>query len=162
VMHDEDDYVAIGRQAGMFIRRAERLFATMRLHSTGRGLDRPAFMLLGRVATRGPIRLSALAADVCLDVSTVSRQVAALETAGLVRRASDTRDRRASLIETTETGVEVFTTNRDEWLATWRDLLAGWTAEDRRTFADLFTRLNDVIAERVPGPGPAPSGGEGK
>ncbi|MET7395654.1 MarR family transcriptional regulator [Dactylosporangium sp. NPDC005572] len=150
-MYDDSEHAAIARQVGRFMRLSERLFATLKWNEAGRGLERPAYVLLSRIAVDGPFRLSALAADVSLDLSTVSRQVAALEQAGLVRRAQDPSDRRASLVEITELGTEVFTENRDRWIATWQELLAGWTPEERQIFAALFTQLNQSLAERLPG-----------
>ncbi|UWP83427.1 MarR family winged helix-turn-helix transcriptional regulator [Dactylosporangium fulvum] len=153
-MHDDSEHAAIARQVGRFVRLSERLFATLKFHEAGRGLERPAYMLLSRIAIDGPFRLSALAADVSVDLSTVSRQVAALENAGLVRRASDPSDRRASLVEVTELGSEVFAENRERWLAIWDELLGDWTHEERQIFADLFTRLNRSLADRLPGTTP--------
>jgi DNA-binding MarR family transcriptional regulator len=155
---DDAGYLAIGRQVGRFIRMSERLFASVKIDNAGRGLERPAYMLLSRVAINGPSRLSGLAVEACLDLSTVSRQVAALETAGLVRRTADPSDRRASLIEATDTGTEVFLANRDAWLAIWRELIGDWTPEERQTFATLFTQLNGAIADRLPGTGPGTPG----
>lgn len=148
-MSDDSEHAAIGRQVGRFIRLSERLFATLKWKEA-RGLERPAYVLLSRIAVDGPFRLSALAADVSLDLSTVSRQVAALEGAGLVRRAADPSDKRASLVEVTELGGEVFAENRDRWLGIWEDLLADWTPRQRQEFAALFTRLNESIADRLP------------
>lgn len=152
-MSEDSEHAAIARQVARFTRLSERLFATLKWNEAGRGLERPAFVLLSRIAVDGPSRLSALAADVCLDLSTVSRQVAALESAGLVCRAPDPSDKRASLVEVTELGREVFAENRERWLTTWHELLAGWSPQQRRLFAELFTRLNESIAERLPQPG---------
>lgn len=142
---EHSEHAAIGRQVGRFIRLSERLFATLKWHEA-RGLERPAYVLLSRVAVDGPFRLSALATDVSLDLSTVSRQVAALENAGLVRRFQDPSDKRASLVEVTALGQEVFAENRDRWLAIWEELLADWTPQERREFAALFTRLNQSLS----------------
>ncbi|WP_433613057.1 MarR family winged helix-turn-helix transcriptional regulator [Dactylosporangium sp. CA-139114] len=149
-MYEDSEHAAIGRQVGRFIRLSERLFATLKWNDAGRGLERPAYVLLSRIAVDGPFRLSALAAEVSLDLSTVSRQVAALESAGLVGRAQDPSDKRASLVEVTDLGREVFAENRDRWLSIWRELLADWTPEQRAEFAALFTRLNESIAEKLP------------
>jgi DNA-binding MarR family transcriptional regulator len=158
-VHDETEpptaeHAAIARQVGLFIRLSERLFATLKWNDAGRGLERPAYVLLSRIAVDGPFRPSALAADVSLDLSTVSRQVAALEHAGLVRRLPDPSDRRASLVEVTELGRDVFAENRDRWLSTWAELLAGWKPEERQIFAALFTQLNQSLVERLPGTTP--------
>ena len=142
---DDDEIMAIGRQLGLFFRRAERFHQGIQLDAGGRPLERAAYGVLGRIATGGPGRLSTLAGDLCVDLSTVSRQVAALEAAGLVRRATDPTDRRASLIETTETGAEVYARNREKWLAALRTLVADWTPAERQEFARLFARLNDAM-----------------
>ncbi|GAA5177657.1 hypothetical protein GCM10023322_02870 [Rugosimonospora acidiphila] len=141
-----DDDVQIGRQFGIFLRRADRYYASLR-SPNGLDLERAEYILLSRIASGGPARLSALADHVCLDLSTVSRQVDALEAAGLVTRTPDPTDRRAVLVGATRTGVEVFDRNRDRWQSAMRDLLAGWTAAERAEFARLFTRINDTMAE---------------
>ncbi len=144
-----DDHAQISRQFGLFLRRADRFYADLRVEPDGLDLERGAYLLLGRIATDGPARLSVLAEDVCLDLSTVSRQVAALEAVGLVGRTTDSADRRASVIAATDAGVAIFSRNREVWLAALRDLLADWTPGERAEFARLFTRLNNNIAVRV-------------
>jgi DNA-binding MarR family transcriptional regulator len=146
----DEEYVAIGRQLGLFFRRAERFYQGIHLDANGRPLERAAYGLLAQIATGGPGRLSVLAGDLCVDLSTVSRQVAALESAGLVRRTPDPTDRRASLIEATETGAEVFGQNREKWLGALRQLLCGWTPAERQEFARLFARLNDAMEKHKP------------
>jgi DNA-binding MarR family transcriptional regulator len=141
-----DDHVEIGRQFGIFLRRADRFYASLRVSPDGLDLERGAYILLGRIAGGGPTRLSALADDVYLDLSTVSRQVGALESAGLVARNPDPTDRRAVLVEATPTGQEVFARNRDLWQSALRDLLADWLPQERAEFTRLFTRFNEMIA----------------
>jgi len=153
VTEAEDELQAIVRQFGLFFRRAYRFYQGLHLHDEGPHLERAAYQALSRIASDGPVRLSALAQDLCVDLSTVSRQVATLESAGLVRRTPDLSDRRASLIEATQTGAEVFARHRDKWLAALRDLLADWTPAERQEFARLFARLNDAIAGTAPGVG---------
>ncbi len=147
----DDEYQAIGRQLGLFFRRADRFHQSIQLDACGRPLERAAYGVLARIVSGEPAaRLSALAADLCVDLSTVSRQVAALEAAGLVRRTPDPTDRRASLIEATETGAEVFARNREKWLGALRGLLADWTLAERQEFARLFARLNDAMEQHKP------------
>jgi len=159
VTDGSDDTVQIGRQFGLFLRRADRFYADLRLDPAGLDLERAAYMLLGRIATEQPARLSVLAEDVSLDLSTVSRQVAALEAAGLVSRTTDSADRRASVIAATDAGLEVFARNREIWMAALHDLLADWTPGERADFARLFARLNDTIAVRAGVAGTTPRAG---
>jgi DNA-binding MarR family transcriptional regulator len=147
----DEDYVQIARQFGLFLRRSDRFYVELKSGHEGIDLERSAYMLLGHIVTEGPSRLSALAGSASLDLSTVSRQVAALEAAHLVARTTDTADRRASVIAATEFGTDVYSRNRDIWLAALRDLLADWSPEERSEFARLFTRLNDTIAARSGG-----------
>jgi DNA-binding MarR family transcriptional regulator len=153
----EDEYLALTRQFGLFFRRAERFHQSLHLDGAERPLERAAYQVLGRIASGGASRLSTLACDLSVDLSTVSRQVAALEAAGLVRRAPDPRDRRASLIEPTETGSEIFARNREKWLGALRALLADWTPAERREFVRLFARLNEAIATGVAAALPEPA-----
>jgi DNA-binding MarR family transcriptional regulator len=141
-----NDHVEIGRQFGIFLRRADRYYARLKTPPDGLDLERGAYILLSRIAGGGPMRLSALADDVSLDVSTASRQVGALESAGLVARTPDPTDRRAMLIEATQTGQKVFARNQELWQSALRDLLVDWTPRERTEFARLFTRLNETIA----------------
>jgi DNA-binding MarR family transcriptional regulator len=153
---DDDVHAEIGRQFGLFLRRADRFYADLRLGPDGLDLDRSAYLLLGRIVAAGPTRLSALAEGMCLDLSTISRQVHALEVAGLVGRTTESADRRASLIAATERGHAIYDRNRTVWLAAMRDLLADWTDAERNEFAHLLTRFNDTIATQHPAAHTAP------
>jgi DNA-binding MarR family transcriptional regulator len=143
-------YAEIGRQFGVFLRRADRFYADLRLGPDGLDLDRSAYLLLGRIVAAGPTRLSALADGLGLDLSTISRQVHALEAAGLVGRTTESTDRRASLIAATERGREIYNRNSAVQQAALRDLLSDWTDAERDEFARLLTRFNDTIASRHP------------
>src|SRR3954471_2340106 len=69
-----------------------------------------AVMLLQHVAANPPLRVSDLAGFAGLDSSTVSRHVRTLEDAGLLARAGDPADRRASRLEITDAGRELLDT----------------------------------------------------
>lgn len=150
-----DEFVELGRVISQFYRRAHLLYQRIEFDPP---LERAAYTLLARIVTDGPLRLSTLACALVLDLSTVSRQVAALESAGLVARTTDPADRRASVIAATETGREAFARNRRRWVAALRDLMADWTPQERREFTRLFARLNHSIAP--PGGGPDPGSGD--
>ena len=149
---NDDAYAEIGRQFGIFLRRADRFYADLRLGPDGLDLDRSAYLLLGRIVAAGPTRLSALADGLRLDLSTISRQVHALEAAGLVGRTTESTDRRASLIAATDRGREIYNRNRAVQQAALRDLMSDWTDAERDEFARLLTRFNDTIASRHPAP----------
>src|SRR3954452_9027934 len=66
-----------------------------------RDLDRASYVLARTLATGPPVSINGLAELVGLDATTVTRQVATMETEGLVRRERHPHDRRVSLVELT-------------------------------------------------------------
>lgn len=112
----------------------------------GDPLDRSAVIVLARLKQHGAMRLSDLASDLCLDVSTTSRHVRTLEERGLIERTDDPEDRRAVRLTLAEAGREVLDrawAARRSWLDTALD---GWTREERRALRDCLGRLADALA----------------
>lgn len=112
-------------------------------------LDRPSFMLLYTLVCAGPSRVTALAAAVHSDPSTVSRQAAQLVDLGLLERRADPYDGRASLLAVTEAGtalLERACKRRDERIA---DLVREWQPAERLQFADLLDRFTDGFEEEL-------------
>jgi DNA-binding MarR family transcriptional regulator len=70
----------------------------------GSGLTSSQLSALGVVARQGPLRLSELSEIESVNPTMLSRVVAALDDAGLVRRRPDPEDRRAGLLEVTANG----------------------------------------------------------
>jgi DNA-binding MarR family transcriptional regulator len=91
-----------------------------------------------------------LAAECALDPSTVSRAVAALVRAGLVVRAPDPDDGRASVLAATESGrraLDEVLTSHDHRLA---DALRDWTPDELRTFTALLRRFTGDLMTTDP------------
>lgn len=136
-----DDLTRIGEAlAGVF-----RAGHAARLHErvaeeAGVAVDRTGFVLLVK-AMREPARISQLADRIGLDVSTTSRKVAELETAGLVVRTHDPGDRRAAVVSTTALGDELVARVREARDRAFGRMLSGWGAADRARLADLLERL---------------------
>ena len=136
-----DDLTRIGEAlAGVF-----RAGHAARLHErvaeeAGVAVDRTGFVLLAKVM-REPARISQLADRIGLDVSTTSRKVAELETAGLVVRTHDPGDRRAAVVSTTALGDELVARVREARDRAFGRMLSGWGAADRARLADLLERL---------------------
>lgn len=130
----------------MLLRRAQRV------HIIGShaeiDLDRSAYAILCRLEDEGPQRLGALATAFALDPSTITRQVHSLERAGLAERDLDSRDRRASMLSLTETGMLAVRATRLYRWQRFRELLAGWSDDDVETFAVLLERYNTSV-ERI-------------
>jgi DNA-binding MarR family transcriptional regulator len=109
-------------------------------------VDPPAFALLARIREQGPIRPSALAGCLYLDLSTISRQVQDLESSGWVARKRDPLDGRAFLVEVTPAGLAVLVAGYEQRTRALGRMLAQWSAADRGQFAAQLQRFNEAIA----------------
>jgi DNA-binding MarR family transcriptional regulator len=83
-----------------------RIVRHLRRTSTATTLHPTQFIALLLIAEEAPIRIGAIAARVPCSQPTATTTVAALETAGLVRREPDTLDGRATVVVLTPQGEE--------------------------------------------------------
>ncbi|MGD9531699.1 MarR family winged helix-turn-helix transcriptional regulator [Pseudonocardia sp.] len=114
-------------------------------------VERATYHLLVQLVKCGPQRSSALAEAVHSDPSTVSRQVAHLVRLGLVARAADPADGRATLLAATDEGRRVFEENRRVRIERVAAMLGDWTPDERHTFADLLARFATAFeAHKLP------------
>jgi len=117
------------------------------IREAGVELDRALFPLMVRIGGRGPIGVGELAELVGRDYTTVSRQVARLESMGLVARRPAKRDRRVHEATVTAAGREMaraLDKARDRLLA---PMLSKWNVTDRQHLVRLMRRLaDDVLA----------------
>ena len=118
------------------------------LREAGVSLDRALFPLLVLIQRRGPLAVGELADRVGRDYTTVSRQVAKLESLGLVARRAGKTDRRVTEAVVTEKGQamsEMLDAARER-LA--RNALAGWNEHDLEDLARLLGRFADNLMHR--------------
>jgi DNA-binding MarR family transcriptional regulator len=95
------------------------------------------------------LRITDLAARLGIDPPAVTRKAQQLERLGLVSRARDTDDARASRLRLTPEGRRVlkrFLLARHQWLTT---LLADWPPAECREFARLISRFADDIDQHL-------------
>ena len=119
-----------------------------RLLATGDDVDSATQLLLHTVAADGPMRASALAASVQADLSTVSRQVAALVGRGLLERQADQFDGRACLLAVTDVGRAAIAEHEQGRQKFFDAVLADWNTEEMRQFArqlERFTAAYDRV-----------------
>jgi DNA-binding MarR family transcriptional regulator len=117
------------------------------LREAGVSLDRALFPLLVLVQRRGPLGVGELADRVGRDYTTVSRQVAKLESLGLVSRRPGKADRRVTETVITETGQAMsdLLDAARERLATIA--LADWNEQDLQDLARLLRRFADNLTQ---------------
>ncbi|MFF0149614.1 DNA-binding MarR family transcriptional regulator [Amycolatopsis sulphurea] len=108
------------------------------------GLHPAAGMLLSDLAKHGEARPSELAKRRLVDLSVISRQLAQLQTAGLIDRRPAPEDGRASLISVSAKGEAELARWRARYLEFFQTALGGW---DEGRLADLTERLADLNAD---------------
>jgi DNA-binding MarR family transcriptional regulator len=87
------------------------------------------------------MRLTDLAGKMHLDASTVSRHVKHLEDHGLVIRASDPDDRRATQVAISDSGRGLLAETIQRRLDALREVLSHWSDEERDTLQHVLTKL---------------------
>jgi DNA-binding MarR family transcriptional regulator len=127
------------------IQREMTAFARRSRASAGRmhpELSLVSYTLLGHLEDSGGCRATDLAAHYALDKSTVSRQVSALERAGLVERRLDPDDHRVQVLHLTAAGRRVLARVTERRRAAFRERLTDWPEEDLARFAGYLVRYN--------------------
>jgi DNA-binding MarR family transcriptional regulator len=147
-MTDDEVLGAIETHIAMLMRlgEASRRSTGLKPH---RALDRAAYVILRHLEQDGPQNVSALAARLNLDGSTVTRQVTALQRDGLVERHPDPRDGRGTVIEPTEKGLTQVNAVRLARRALYDKMLHDWTREERAELARSLERLTTSIDKYV-------------
>jgi DNA-binding MarR family transcriptional regulator len=109
--------------------------------------ERATYLLLRELDLLGSARLKTLADHLKLDISTVSRQAASLESKGLIERLADPSDGRATLFHLTEMGKEKLAMDKKIRLSRYNQWLEEWTEEECEIFTKLLSRLNSAFIQ---------------
>ncbi|MFJ8005210.1 MarR family winged helix-turn-helix transcriptional regulator [Streptomyces fagopyri] len=145
--------VTTGAAAGAAVETIQRemtAFARRARASAGRmhpELSLVSYTLLGHLEESGGCRATDLAAHYALDKSTVSRQVAVLERAGLIERRLDPDDHRVQVLQLTEAGKRILAQVTVSRRIAFRERLADWPAEDLERFAAYLVRYNTASGD---------------
>ncbi|MFJ1709344.1 MarR family winged helix-turn-helix transcriptional regulator [Kitasatospora sp. NPDC088346] len=134
----------IAAALGPLLRRSTR--ASLYAHLTdglGEALDELTYPVLSGLARTGPCSAADLGREIDLDRTTVTRRADRLERAGLLRRAPDPADRRATLLTLTADGHAAVTATRRRLATAIDDALTTWPPAEARTFARLLRRFTD-------------------
>lgn len=130
----------IEQQITVLLRRVQRIHISTSFGEMD--LERSAYGIMCKLADDGPQRLGSFASAFGLDPSTITRQVQALEKAGLAARETDTADRRASILDLTPEGREVLDRTRAHRRQRLQEALGAWDDEDRAEFGRLLEKFN--------------------
>lgn len=110
-------------------------------------LERLSFTTLSvlhTLARRGPARITSLTTTEQVTPSAITQLVTRLERDGLVRRAPDPSDGRATLVHITAAGQEVVAARRADRTARLVPLVDGLTAAERQALAAAVPALRRI------------------
>lgn len=134
----EQSLETIELELAILIRRSTSVSSNKKLGN----LDRSAYLLLRRIANRGAAGVKVLAGEFQLDISTISRQAAALEQKGYLYRIPDPLDGRAYSLQITEIGIRVYKEHKQARLERLEELINDWSEEEREIFGQLLKKFN--------------------
>jgi DNA-binding MarR family transcriptional regulator len=122
------------------------------IREAGIKLDRALFPPLVLIERLGPIGVVELADRVGRDYTTVSRQVAKLESLGLVSRQAQPGDRRVRESVITDEGKAMTTMLDAARFRMAEQVFAEWDAQDFEDLVRLLRRFADALETRVESP----------
>jgi DNA-binding MarR family transcriptional regulator len=115
------------------------------LDAAGVSLPRALFPLLVRIGASGAIGVGLLAEQMGRDHSTISRQVAALENLGLVKRRANADDSRINEAAITDKGRQTVSRIAKARRKLLGRLLSDWSEKERHDLARLNRKLADAM-----------------
>lgn len=136
---------SVARELGHLLRSLKGLHQAS-VDEAGLRVEIPALAVLTTLAEAPPMRPSAVAETLHLDLSSISRQVAALERDGWVSRRRDPGDSRAALLELTTAGRDGLARIRAGRVARLSALLPDWSDAELADFAAQLHRFRTDLA----------------
>jgi DNA-binding MarR family transcriptional regulator len=120
----------------------------MRQRLPGDRIEFSALPVLKTLRHHGPMRVSTLATELGLDASTVSRHVRHLEDRGLLERAGDPDDGRASRMTVSELGAACLDEGAGARRAMIAEVLSAWTDSEREQLRTLLHRFHTDLTSQ--------------
>lgn len=119
-------------------------------------LERSAYLILSRLELEAPMSLKELSEAFRLDISTINRQVGALERKRYVERVADPDGGVARKIRPTDSGLSKLRADRELNCRGVDSVLAEWSGADSRGLRDMLVRFNRAVEEIEGKPWPRP------
>ncbi|AWB94628.1 MarR family transcriptional regulator [Agromyces badenianii] len=128
-----------------FGRLFHRVRANWKLYASKLHPDLPplGYKVVSTLAARGPAHAGALAEELHVDKSVLSRQIRMLEELELIESHVDEHDARARVLAATPEAAARVAEIRAESQAELYERLATWEPHEIRQFAELLGRLSD-------------------
>jgi len=135
---------ALEHEVGVLIRRVRRAIGE-RARSVHPELQPMSYLLLAHLAETGPMRSSALAETFGADKGAVSRQVQHLSDLGLLDKAPDPEDGRATLLSPSEDARRRLDMVTDQRRRRLDERLGDWSDEDLDALVGALGRYNRTL-----------------
>jgi DNA-binding MarR family transcriptional regulator len=139
-----DELGRLEQEVGVLIRRVRRVIHD-RARAVHEDLQPASYLMLTYLVTSGPQRSSVLSERFGVDKGAISRQVQHLADLGLIDRAPDPADGRATLVSASADAVlrmEAILSERRHWLD---ERLSDWSEDDLREFVSGLSRYNAAL-----------------
>ena len=144
----EEALTALETEVGVLIRRIRRVIGE-RARAVHEELLPASYLMLSYVREHGPLRASAMCAVFDIDKGAISRQVQHLIDLGLIDRAPDPEDGRATLLTVSADRVARLDRVAAPRRAPLDERRADWPADELQAFASSMRRYNDALG--IPG-----------
>ncbi|MCL4436592.1 MAG: MarR family transcriptional regulator [Thaumarchaeota archaeon] len=112
------------------------------------GLSLPQFEVLRVISAKGPMSMGALSREMVVTPPNITGLIDRLEKQSLVKRAANANDRRASIIELTDAGKNLYDVLAKQQRTFLQNVLNALTSDERETLSTLLSRLRDEILRR--------------
>ncbi|MDX1731464.1 MAG: MarR family winged helix-turn-helix transcriptional regulator [Aurantimonas coralicida] len=129
------------------IAKSTRAFLALLLADIG--LHPGQDQLLDRLDPLAPVSVSALAEQLAVRPSTVSKMLDRLIEKGLVARSSNSADARRTMVQLTSDGERVQATVRGVWQRLEVDLAQSLTQDELQVLQSSLTRTGDILSQKL-------------
>jgi len=137
----------IEQEVGVLIRRVRRVIV-VRARAVHENLQPSSYLLLAHLADCGPARSSAIVEAFEIDKGAISRQVQHLVDLGLVERAADPADGRATLLTVTPEAQRRLADVKSHRRKLLDERLDDWTESDLDVLVAALARYNQALEPR--------------
>lgn len=136
---------ALEQEVGVLIRRVRRVIGE-RAQAVHPDMQPAAYLVLSHLAEHGPMRASEVVGTFTLDKGAVSRQVQHLVDLGLVDRAPDPADGRASLVSASADAVRRLADVAEQRRRLLDERLGDWSEQDLAGLVSVLGRYNEALS----------------
>jgi DNA-binding MarR family transcriptional regulator len=112
-------------------------------------VDRAGYLMLRTLERTGPVPTTALAAELGLDASTVTRQATVLVAGGFAERLPNPADGRSSHLAVTPAGEAITRYVENERRRVLQEMFTDWREAEKQELGRSLTRLNLALVQQV-------------